>query len=285
MVDTTTDDIHDTKDGCIEYDVLVSLHGGDGEGFLTLFREEAAKSASIDSEAWLKALQKLKTQFGGVVMAAFLRHLAQTWAIRSAREGKDTDDTRAFTDRVVIATQGDPWEDTEFPADLTSIFFNTDEADPEELGYDPAEIEWLRPDQFHRCENPQLFSDAPDANQPIQGALSNCWFLSSVSVLGTYPHLLEKLFDMANEDVYGAVTVRLYKRGCWHYVTVDTRIPCLNGKPLFARNRRSQEYWMCVLEKAYAKIHGCYEALVDGEVDYGLRDVTGSIPSIPCVHI
>jgi len=35
---------------------------------------------------------------------------------------------------------------------------------------------------------------------------------------------------------------------------------------------------MCVLEKAYAKVHGCYEALVDGEVDYGLRDITGGIP-------
>ena len=204
VLDMNTSDINDIKDGHIEYAMLENLHGGDGEGFLALFREEKNEDEAIDREAWLRALQKLKSKFGGLVMAAFLRHVSQTWAIRSAKEGRDSAETRQFTERVALMTRGDPWEDEDFPADASSLFFNPDEADPDELGYDPDQIQWLRPEQFRGSKDPQLFSDAPDANQPIQGALSNCWFLSSVSVLGTYPHLLEKLFDMANELIFSS---------------------------------------------------------------------------------
>jgi hypothetical protein len=35
-----------------------------------------------------------------------------------------------------------------------------------------------------------------------------------------------------------------------------------------------------LLEKAYAKAHGCYENLVSGTVEYALKDLTGGVPEV-----
>ena len=60
-------------------------------------------------------------------------------------------------------------------------------------------------------------------------------------------------------------------------MTVDDRVPCSKcGKPLYARSLDPNETWVMILEKAYAKLHGCYEALTAGFIDYGLRDLTGA---------
>lgn len=59
-------------------------------------------------------------------------------------------------------------------------------------------------------------------------------------------------------------------------VVVDDWIPCeARGKPAFATSRKVNELWVSVLEKAYAKIHGSYEALEGGLVQDALVDLTG----------
>ena len=35
------------------------------------------------------------------------------------------------------------------------------------------------------------------------------------------------------------------------------------------------EAWVAIVEKAYAKLHGCYESLMDGQIEYALEDATG----------
>ena len=48
-----------------------------------------------------------------------------------------------------------------------------------------------------------------------------------------------------------------------------------NNQLAFARCDDAGEIWVPLLEKALAKLHGCYEALVSGYVDVALRDMTG----------
>jgi hypothetical protein len=59
-------------------------------------------------------------------------------------------------------------------------------------------------------------------------------------------------------------------------VHIDDRIPCdRKGRPVYARGKDVNETWVMILEKAYAKLHGCYDNLKTGYIDYGLRDLTG----------
>jgi hypothetical protein len=49
-------------------------------------------------------------------------------------------------------------------------------------------------------------------------------------------------------------------------------------EPKYAHCKNESETWVMLLEKAYAKLHGCYENLASGWIDYGLRDLTGGAP-------
>ena len=62
----------------------------------------------------------------------------------------------------------------------------------------------------------------------------------------------------------------------WRYVHVDDRIPCdKKDRPIYAHGQDPNEVWVMLVEKAYAKLHMCYENLKTGFIDYGLKDLTG----------
>jgi len=58
---------------------------------------------------------------------------------------------------------------------------------------------------------------------------------------------------------------------------IDDRIPVYKktGKVVFAQCRDPNELWVPFIEKAYAKLHGCYKALIGGYAHYALADMTG----------
>jgi hypothetical protein len=100
-----------------------------------------------------------------------------------------------------------------------------------------------------------------------------------LSILANKPELLRKLFVSDQYKDNGIYVVRFFKEGRWVMVIIDDRIPCdVNSVPLYARSKDENEIWVMLLEKAYAKLHGCYEALSGGMTDYGLKDLTGGVP-------
>ena len=70
---------------------------------------------------------------------------------------------------------------------------------------------------------------------------------------------------------------RFFKDFKWIYVIIDDRIPCVDKSPVFSRCKDPTETWVSLIEKAYAKLHGCYETLFSGFIDDGLVELTGFV--------
>ena len=78
----------------------------------------------------------------------------------------------------------------------------------------------------------------------------------------------------------GLYVFRFFKSEDPYFVIIDDRIPTIelqSGQtlPYFARCANPHLFWISLLEKAFAKLHGRYFALDGGSTDEALADMTG----------
>ena len=87
----------------------------------------------------------------------------------------------------------------------------------------------------------------------------------------------------------GCYAVRLNCCGAWRVVVVDDYLPCgADGRPCFAQLPNSPcQFWPLLVEKAFAKLYGSYEAIqgggAGGHEDEALQDLTGGVPVLHVV--
>lgn len=166
--------------------------------------------------------------------------------------------------------------DQDFPADDLSLF--CDYTTPLSKLLD--DVTWLRPQEI--CKQPQLFPDDSVEAHPKQGILGDCWLLCACSMLLKNRHLLDKVFPpeqpLWGDSAYrGEFLFRFWQNGHWIEVRVDDRLPCINDNLCFSRCQSPSAFWVALLEKAYAKLHGSYERLWAGQVCEAMVDLSGTV--------
>ncbi|KAK5119192.1 hypothetical protein LTR85_007806 [Meristemomyces frigidus] len=161
-------------------------------------------------------------------------------------------------------------------------------------------------------DEPKFFIDGATATDVHQGSGGDCWFLAALMAVSAKKELIESLCVARNENVgvYGFV---FYRDGGWIYEVIDDKLfmrvgddddlqvvrdwdkdekQGMNlkhdgdklknqlqrgGEALYFSHCKSNETWLPLIEKAYAKAHGDYFAIEGGFASEGIEDLTGGV--------
>lgn len=132
--------------------------------------------------------------------------------------------------------------------------------------------------------NTFLFKNGIDPSDIGQGSLGDCWLLAAIACLAEHPDALRKLFIDREINPRGYYKLRLFHaaREKWVTVGVDDRFPVkvattklLKEKKLLFLRETDNELWVCLLQKAFAKIFGGYAQLDGGHSVVAWSFLTG----------
>ncbi|KAK6623356.1 hypothetical protein RUM43_009208 [Polyplax serrata] len=178
-----------------------------------------------------------------------------------------------------LTEQGCIFTDLTFPPSVASLGTNSSNT--------PSAIEWKRPKEL--SDAPRLFGYNSFTTKVKPGELSSNWMVSAFRILSGVRELCYKIvvnypdqeWDSESEEKYtGIFHFRFWRFGQWVDVVIDDMLPTIDGKLVFTHSHSKDEFWVSLVEKAYAKLLGSYDHLEEGHISDALVDMTGGVSEI-----
>ena len=140
------------------------------------------------------------------------------------------------------------------------------------------DISWKRISDIFTANKYDLFNTL-DVDDIKQGIIGNCYFLCVLSSFAKRPEIYDKIFIDKKIKEDGMYKLRFIINGIPQIILVDDYFPTVDNKFIFAQS--INEFWVQLLEKAWAKINLSYANTIGG-IPY---EVFNCLSEAPCENI
>ena len=176
-----------------------------------------------------------------------------------------------------IIRKGKKFNDLAFPSQTSSMCEDPDRR----ASY--VDYKWKHADDIFGKDNYTVFKDIDPTNVK-QGELGDCYFLCAITALAEYPERLKRIFLTNEVNKSDCYVIEAFVQGKPQKIVMDGNFIYKEQTktPAFSQSVHN-ELWVMLLEKAWAKVNGCFDNIIAGNAEAALGFLTGA-PTITIDH-